>query len=355
MMHQSLAALSSRVVIDTNVLLNATFVADSSSRYSLEQLNKLGFSLIIDQAIEDEATLVLRRLQIKLGLAYDPVEVFRDYMEQLRILTLPRAARFRSKSINKADHHIIGAATHYDAWVLTGDIKLSAECQELNISTRLAWDAIMEAATREKRELPINYILRVAAISATRGSFFARVFPGNWAGTVSEGRFTVCDIQNVGRIYYDSSTEEWVFSTKIGSETKLKCPLGPNQHWIVSASYEFSTHDCSGTSTLRAAQPFGQSVQNNITFKGKISDPTPGAISFGHSVNGSDHWNGPIRRIVLSPIPIDSKGWRALVNVPEAAPDPTTSNVLEAALSRVQIMSDGLLIPSELTFRQFWI
>src|SRR5699024_2016144 len=150
-MHQSLRALPNRVVIDTNVLLNATFVDDSSSRYSLEQLNRLGFSLVIDQAIEDEAKLVLRRLRIKLGLQYDPVEVFRAYLKRSRILSLPRAALFRSRYINKADHHVIGAAVHYGAWVLTGDIKLSAQCKGLNISTRLPWDAIMETATSAKR------------------------------------------------------------------------------------------------------------------------------------------------------------------------------------------------------------
>lgn len=354
-MHQSLTALPRRVVIDTNVLLNASFLADGSSRYSLKQLNRLGFSLIVDQAIEDEATLVLRRLRIKLGLQYDPVAVFRAYLEQSRILSLPRAAPFSSKRINKADHHIIGAAAHYDAWVLTGDIKLSAQCQGLHIATRLPWDVIMEAATKDKRNPPLHYIVRVAGISATSGSFFARVLPGNWAGRVSMGRYTVCDIQNVGRIYYDTSTEEWVFSTTMGAETRLKCPLEPNQNWIVSASYELGTRDSSGTATLRAAQPFGQSFQNNISFKGKISAPTPGTITFGHAVNKSDHWTGYVRQIVLSPIPLDSKSWRALVRVPEAAPDPTASNILEAALSRVRIMSDGWLVPSQLTFGQFWI
>lgn len=354
-MHQSLSALPSRVVVDTNVLLNATFVADSSARYSLEQLSRLGFSLIVDQAIEDEATRVLRKLRVKLGLPYDPVDFFRAYLGQSRILSLPRAALFRSKSVNKADHHIIGAAAHYDAWVLTGDIKLSAQCQGLHIATRLPWDAIMEAAASEKRDPPIDYLLQVAGISATSGSFFARIIPGNWAGMVSVGRFTVCDIQNVGRIYYDTSTEEWVFSTIMGADTRLKCPLVPNQYWIVSASYEAGTQGSSGIVTLRAARPFGQSLQDNISIKGKISAPTPGAISFGHTVDQSDYWNGHLRRVVLSPIPIDSKGWRALVKVPEAAPDPATSNVLEAALLRAKVVPDSLLVPSELSFRQFWI
>lgn len=354
-MHQALSTLTSRVVIDTNVLLNATFVADSSARYSIEQLNGLGFSAIIDEAIEDEASFILRRLRIKLGLVYDPVEIFRSYLTTSRILCLPRSRPFRVKQVNKADQHIIGAASHYNAWVLTGDIKLAAQCQQFQIATRLPWDAIMEAATREKRAPPLHYVLRVAGISSSNGSFFARVIPGSWAGMRSVGRFTVCDVENIGRIYYDSFTEEWVFSTALGADVRLGCPIGQDEHWIVSASYEVGSQGCAGTATLRAARPLGQSIQNNISLKGRISAPTPGEIAFGHSCSRNDHWNGYLRRVVLSPIAIDAKGWRALVKVPEAAPDPAASNVLETALLRVQIAPDRVVVPSELWFRHSWM
>lgn len=201
-------------------------------------------------------------------------------MKRSRILSLPRAALFRSRYINKADHHVIGAAVHYGAWVLTGGIKLSAQCKGLNISTRLPWDAIVEAATSDKRTPPIHYILCVAGISAICGSFFARVIPGNWPGRYQQSVLLFVIFQNVDRIYHDNSTEEWVFSTIIGAKVRLRCPLEPNQHWIVSDSYKFSTQGCSGTATLRAAQFFGQSIQNNISFKGKISASTTGAHYF---------------------------------------------------------------------------
>lgn len=355
-MHQTLSTLPSRVVLDTNVLLNATFVADSSARYSIEQLNVLGFSPIIDEAIEDEAFLILRRLRIKLGLVYDPLEIFRSYLATSRILCLPRSHQFHiDKHVNRADQHVIGAASHYNAWVLTGDIKLTAQCQQLQIATRLPWDVIMEAATQEKRDLPLHYVLRVVGISSTNGSFFARIIPGSWAGMKCVGHFTVCDVENIGRIYYDSFTEDWVFSTALGDEVRLRCPLAPNEHWIISATYEIGGRGCAGSVTLRAAQPMGTSIQNNITVKGKFSAPTPGTITFGHSISQNDHWNGHIRRIILSPVAIDSKGWRALVKVPEAAPDPAASNVLEAALQRVQIAPDKIIVPSELWLRNLWI
>lgn len=354
-MHQALTALTNRVVIDTNVLLNAAFVADSSAQNSIKQLSILGFSVVIDEAIDDEALLILRRLRIKLGLPYDPIEIFRSYLMSSRILCLPASPLLRVKQVNKADQHVIGAASHYNAWVLTGDIKLAAQCQKQQIATRLPWDVIMEAATRENRDPPLHYIFRVAGISSSKGSFFARVVPGSWGGMKSVGCFTVCDVENIGRIYYDSFSAEWVFSTVLGIDVKLKCPVEPNEHWIVSASYEIGGPGSIGTATLRAARPLGQSIQNNISLKGKISALTPGEIAFGHSCHRNDHWNGYLRRIVLSPIAIDAKGWRALVAVPEAAPDPAAGNILEAALLQVQIARNQIVIPSELWFRHSWM
>jgi hypothetical protein len=96
-MYQSLSALSTRVVIDTNILLNAAFVADSSARVSIEQLNSMGFAVFIDESIEREAHLVLKRLQIKLGLRYDPFDVYHDYIRASNILCLPAAPLCTSK------------------------------------------------------------------------------------------------------------------------------------------------------------------------------------------------------------------------------------------------------------------
>jgi hypothetical protein len=259
------------------------------------------------------------------------------------------------KKINKADQHVVAAASQYSAWILTGDIKLAAECQNQNIAARLPLDAIIEASIRKKQNPPLNHIFRVSGISASKGTFFARLVTGGWGGIKSAGRFTACDVENIGRIYYDSFTEEWVFSTTLGTEARLKCPVQQNQPWIVSATYELENQKSKGNVTLRAAQPQGNSLQQNISLKGKITAQTPGEITFGHSCKRSDYWNGSIRKIVLSPITIDAKAWRAVVKVPEAAPDPASGDVLEAAMLRVQIEASRLVVPSERWFRNSWM
>jgi predicted nucleic acid-binding protein len=353
-MFQTLKELPSRVILDTNIVLNAAFVEGSSSRHSIEQLNKLRYYPVIDQAIADEAIRVLVRLRRELNLAYDPLKIFRDYLAESKILTLPSAPLIQCRPINKADRHVIGAACQYGAWVLTGDIKLAGQCHGFHVATRLPWDVIFESYLGDDLTPPVHYVFQIAGVSSRTGSIFARIVTGGWGGACTGGHYTVCDVQNIGRLYYDSSTSEWVFSTVLSAEARLKCALSGNQEWLLSVSFDVATSGAGGL-TLRAAQPHGDSAQSNVSFRGAFPGIGPGQITFGHTIHHNDHWNGGIKRVVLRPVSIDAKGWRALVTVPEAAPDPASSNILEAALRRVKISPSRIVVPSEILFHSYWL
>jgi hypothetical protein len=353
-MHRSLTGLPTRVVVDTNVLLNATFVADSSASYAIAHLSSLGLSPVVTESMVAEAAKVLGRLRIQLALPYDPFAIFRDYLASAKVIFLPAPELRHMKGINRADQIVVAAASEYAAWVLTGDVKFAGQCHTLGITSRFPWDVIMESAIRASVDPPKDYVLRVAAISRESGSIFARVIPGSWAASNSTATFTVCDVENVGCLYYDSSSKGWTFSSAMGVSVFMKCPVGATEEWIVCASYKVGRKGKPGSVTLRSALPLGNTEVKDVSTAGQISAKTPGTIAFGQKASGGDCWNGHIRRIVVSSSQLGGKSWKPLVSIPDAAPDPTDSDVLEAALQRISFRMGRFIFPTELSFRDFW-
>ncbi|MBY0240322.1 MAG: type II toxin-antitoxin system VapC family toxin [Burkholderiaceae bacterium] len=353
-MHRSLNNLPQRVVIDTNVLLNAAFVANSSARYCLEHLAGLGFNLIIDAAIENEAKLILRRLKLKLTLGYDPAVVFDNFLRFVRIIILPKATIMPSRHVNKADLHVYSVAAHYQGWILTGDLKFAAECQSIPLPVRLPWDVMMEVAQRANKVPPMEYLFHSAGVSRTSGSLFARVLPGSWANQSFPKIFTVCDVENAAKLAYDNGRREWVFSTKFGTEVRLKCEITMEQEWIVCASYDMDGRTNTGKLNLRACDTAGANVQSETQLSGALPSAVPGNIAIGASAGGTDHWNGYLRRIVVYPNAMRKENWKAIRKLPDSAPDPAAGNVLEAALSRATRRDNRIFFPSESELKRAW-
>lgn len=352
-MHQSLVGLPPRAVVDTNVLLNASFISDGSARYAITQLGDLGFSSVIDSAIEEEAIAILRKLRVKLALPFDPVGSLHSFIRRAKILVLPRAALHVASEVNKADRHVYSAAKHYGAWILTGDVELAAQSLSLGTPARMPWDVLSETATRKKKELPLNYVLRFIGISARNGFVFGRVIPGHWAGMHGVGRFTVCEVENVARLLYDSDAEQWVFAVAGKEVARATCPLATDEHWTVCGSYEIGSGG--GNATLRAFSTSGKAINTSVALPSVSFHNGPGSVSFGHSVIKADHWSGWIRKIVVAPRSMTNKAWKALRLIPESAPDPASGNVLEAALRQVTMINGVATVPSEKALSDLWI
>ena len=148
-MHNSLKGLPARVLIDTNVLLDAAFVTNGAARRSLTLLAQLGYPPFIDQAIESEAFHILEKYRKSFYRAFDVAKVLSDYISVARILRLSHSKQISNTSVNRHDVHVVSAAVQYGAWVLTGDLALNVELHAANIQSRLPFDVIMEAATAD--------------------------------------------------------------------------------------------------------------------------------------------------------------------------------------------------------------
>ena len=253
-MHNSLNGLSKRVLIDTNVLLDAAFVTNGSARKALALLDHLGYSPVIDEMIELEAVRILEKYRQFFYPAFDVAKVLSDYISVARILRLPPAKQISDTSVSAHDVHVVSAAAQYGAWVLTGDLALNVQLRADDIESRLPFDIIMEVATADGTDPGLDDIIRVVSPTRQSGMLFGRVITGSWAGMRSVGSFTVCDMKNVGRLYYDTQTEEWIFDMRIGVSVRVTCPLQEGEQWAVCGSYKLPGAGKRGALFIRAGQ-----------------------------------------------------------------------------------------------------
>jgi len=353
-MHNSLKGLPSHVLIDTNVLLDAAFVTNGAARRSLALLGKLGYPPFIDKTIELETIDILEKYRKSFYRAFDVAKVLYDYMRDARILLFPRAKQISNTSVNHHDIHVVSAAVQYGAWVLTGDLALNVQLRADDIQSRLPFDVIMEAATADGADPGLDKFIRVVSPTRLSGMLFGRVIPGSWAGMNSVGNFTVCDMENVGRLFYDTQTEEWVFKMPIGVSVRVKCPLQKGEQWAVCGSYNLPGAGKPGKIFIRAGQYPSTIFSRPKTTLKRITSLSAGLTNYGCSVYNQDHWNGHLRSVVIGPQGMKTDTWKHIIAIPEGTPNPYDSGMLSRVMKRVGALNSqpGLLrLPTEQDLR----
>jgi hypothetical protein len=230
--------------------------------------------------------------------------------------------------VNRADSHIARAAIHYQATVVTGDVPLLAQCLADDILAEFPWNIVVQ----DGETPPVGEILRIVPPTRRRGTIFARVTPGGWAGRLDVGEFTIVDIENIGRLFFNSKSEEWTFNSVIA--VRLKFPLSGQGTTIVCASYNLPAAG-SGTVVVRAScQASGMlGSRSESTLKKLRADA--GEIRVGATRTGQSYWNGSIRHLTVSPEGMSNSKWKSIAAVPEAAPNPINRDALDFALKRM--------------------
>ncbi len=117
----------------------------------------------------------------------------------------------------------------------------------------------------------------------------------------SVGIFTVCDMENVGRLFYDTHTGEWAFEMPIGVSVRVKFPLKNGEQWAVCGSYKLPGAGKRGNLFVRAGQYPSTVFSERIGTLKNIATSSPGVTNIGCSVNNQDHWNGHLRSVVIGP------------------------------------------------------
>ncbi len=312
----------SRIVPDTNTWLDAVFWPDSVARRAIAALHTGGKPVIIEDFIEREALQILAKRRIELGLSFDPPQTFKEITAAF--LRVP-AADLVQVDVNKADMPVARAAVHYKATILTQDAPLIAECLADGILARFPWDILVA----EGQANPADEILRIVQPTGRTGTIFARVTPGGWIGTKGAGDFTVADVENIGRLWFDHGSEEWVFS--VLKDARMKFSSAGKGQSLICVTYDLPSSR-NGKVTLRAFSPPSgdKEVRTFNTLKTLKHDG--GKVQVGSSLAGQASWNGYIRHLTISPEGMSAETWKAICDVPDAAPNPLSTNALNRGL-----------------------
>jgi predicted nucleic acid-binding protein len=311
-----------RVLPDANVWLDAAFWPKGVAARAVAFLRTQSIPVILEEQIEDEAKKILRRRASELRLSFDPVIHFSSFTHDF--LRVPPADLI-PVWVNKSDAHIARAAIHYRALLLTQDTPLIAECLSEGILAQFPWSVLASLGDT----LPEDEILRVMPPGAHSGTIFVRVTPGGWKGMKNVGQFTVCDLENIGHLFFDSGSNKWVFNG--AQRAELDFPPAALGQSIVSVTYKLPSTG-TGKIVLRAYSPAsGERGSSTVNTLRKIKQSC-GQVRVGSSLAGDAYWNGVIRHLTTSPEGLGAVKWKAFCEVPDAAPDPMNKGALSSAL-----------------------
>jgi predicted nucleic acid-binding protein len=311
----------SRVLPDTNTWLDAAFWPSSVARRAIAALQANGTLVLIEESIEQEALKLLAKRRVDLGISFDPTEKFKEFTSGF--VHVPMSDLIRVE-VNKADMPVARAAVHYKATLLTQDAPLIAECLADGICAKFPWNIITGG-----QALTADEILRIMQPSKRSGTIFARVTPGGWIGMKGVGEFTVADIENIGRLWFDSAGEEWVLDGV--QSARMKFPSAGKGQSLVCASYDLPSSG-TGKIILRAFSPQSHDIHTQTVNTLKKLKRDGGKVQIGASLAGRDHWNGLIRHLTTSPERMNAATWKAICDVPDAAPNPLNTNALNRGL-----------------------
>lgn len=325
-MENGFTNLPKKVIVDTNILIEAAFNINGYSRNSLVLLNLMGFQLSISDKIYEEASKKLRDNRKNLKLDYNP-KLFLDHLIQNFDMELfPCNSKKEFKFINKKDQIVARASVKKDGFVLTNDLKLYDECIQESIPVRFSWQVDAEYKMLTNKT-DIRY-LNIHPPAKEKGYIFARIIPSGWdSDSKLDKEFTILDIKNIGRLFYKSKENIWSFNTISGIAANIEFEFQRNEILTFLVNYDVdnellelrSSHHSHPTHEKLKSFPIRKSV---------------GRITFGHDVNNENYLNGYLRAIVIGHKKVSKKKFRLLCEYDEALPNPWDVDMLKLYMKK---------------------
>jgi len=305
------ARVSSKYLLDTNVLLFVCFFKESYVADLVTKLLNLNKEVFISSRIVDEAAMVTeknlgkRRDLFYLALAaaskkYSWIHFDDGYLSGT------------SKHVNNNDLDVFLAAKELQAKVLTADLKLISELRQEGVSS---CSPLMElrALAEDNGEHPLGWYFRPFGFSKSTGSIYIQAHPTNWVGQTHIGRFTLFDVKNLGWCYFDTDLIAWVFQLDVGK--KLVVYWEPVQDEVtVAMSFRVEREGMVNLS-FRIHERGKAPEASNETVALATDKLREGPAYLGHSRDTTHHWSGVIFTQVISPYQITRDTWKKLIEL----------------------------------------
>ena len=305
-----------RLALDANALLNATFVDGSWSQLVVREASRRkDASIVLGPDTRAEAVTVARTLATKLGRQVDPAQLLDVATRFWGFIEVPGGVVDVPEDIPRHDRHVYVEALSANAVILTSDASLR-QAAGANAAFPLE---VLRSWQLENPELWI------AGVTPTHksGSFFFRGHP-NWACSPHPpGRAYVADTDSGFSLYYDGGRKEWV-GRVLGAK-----PLAIPAKVV-------------GTETVALSWRAGEAVRLRV---GSVDHPretclnsaaaTPlGEISVGTTRDGAHSWNGHVKAFVIDDRPIGKDVWQKLRASEMLTPNPYDSDRLSLGILR---------------------
>jgi predicted nucleic acid-binding protein len=326
-----LYSLPNKVIVDTNVLLDAAFIYKGFSRTSISLLHDMGFKLICDKSIYGEAKKVLTDRQENLSVDYDPLIFLERLLSKYSFRTEETLQKEDLKLINNKDQHVAKAAIEHEAFILTNDCSLYDECKRSQISIRFTWHVLNEYHYKNDK-VGIKDVIKIHKLGKNKGFIFSRIIPGDWDSSLNiESKFTIIDIENIGKLFYQSSRNKWIFQTKSGIELSFQFKFSRDEILTFLINYDLSKKRIEFR-TCKSNHP----VHKKIEF---ISNANSiGNINFGRDLNGKNFLNGHLSTIVTGHKNIGKENFKLFCKYVEGLPDPWDKGMLDFYMSKAMII-----------------
>lgn len=326
-----------RFLLDTNVFLNAAFVANSKSQTFVDSFaSDECTSIIVDEMIYRESADVLSRYALAQGLpdARILLDALERYTSRKGIIIVPPAPMPALRSmhnneniitdvdkVHRHDKHVARAAKAYNATLITDDLRLVTDCHEEGIG----------AAG------PDEYVCHEQATDGSpfqrdNGVIFARAYPGAWLKTRTDSRPTIMDVEGLGVIYYRNKDKRWRFDMDHGATVACHFDGPEDEQWIVCAQYKLDRRP--GHIKLLAGVR-GRTDSSRSSNARSMKMPGtwgPHKPTIGHDRQQQNHWNGVIGRLVFGAAWVGKEQWRALLRLSRMGPRVGEGDRLREAL-----------------------
>ncbi|MHC4251224.1 MAG: hypothetical protein ACYS9X_19055 [Planctomycetota bacterium] len=327
--YHSLEGLGRLAICDANVLMTAAFVPDSYSRAAVSVLRDMSFTPAVDEATYREATDTLNRIAKEINWPWNPELVLHTMARRHGLIHVPSASHVADvPHVKDHDQPVAKAAVHNDGWVLTNDAELFVLCQRAGVAARFSFDAYIHYRATVAKTVTLEDIVRWKGLGQQKGHVFARVWPGGWAGrTDIDEEFTVFDVENLGRLFFDCRPQEWVFAAKEHGRLAVPGTTEAARQEVLLVNYDWG-----GRLVLRSS---GEAHPRQMMLPSGTQPPADyGRGRFGGELDGDKEFFGNLECVVAGSKCVSGDRWRWLLETDHGATNPWDDDVVKGWMAR---------------------
>jgi hypothetical protein len=310
-----------RLLLDTNAVLNATFIPDSWSRRAINVARANSGSFYVGTGTLYEACRAAVAEAERLGKRTNPQPFIERYIDDLRVVQVYADGNCPvPDAIPSHDVVVYRESIAAGAEILTSDAELWLACKEIGAPAAFP----LEIIRRHEGHALATTIFGVQPCRDS-GLIFFRGYPGSWAGLRGAARFTAMYFPGVLWLYYETSKRGWIAELAGYAPIAVTAEIADGALQTVALSWRFGDRI-----VLRVADARDPATTE---MKKHLPDEVTGNVQIGGHPSGEHNWNGAVYVCVNDDRPIGKDTWKEVIRHRDLTPNPFDSDRLRQSLA----------------------